>query len=315
MSRYSRTFLMCAWMIHCPSGRWRDLGSWTFGALSGISIIGVSGQHQIIQNPSAGIFSPALALWPPLRSEGWEERGTLTPLLSPLRSGSSPSPLQSPLQSRSSQSPLQSPLRSRSSQSPLQSPLQSRSSQSPLLSPLHTRSSPSPLQSPLRSRSSPSPLQSPLRSRSSPSPLQSPLRSRSSQSPLQSPLRSRSSKSPLLNPLHYGSSKSPLLSPLQSGSPQSISLLCRPHPGTPIYLLWDRALSCFLSPPEVAITYPPGLLYPSPHTCAPIHTHTAVAHPDGLFKHHTPATLSVCILHCSCFCSWTVSAFLFIKPI
>ncbi len=387
---------MCAWMIHCPSGRWRDLGSWTSGALSGISIIGVNGQHQIIQNPSAGIFPPALALWPPLRSEGWEGRGILTLLCllpSPLRSGSSKSPLLSQLCSGSSKSPLLSQLRSGSSKSPLLSQLRSGSSKSPLLSQLRSGSSKSPLLSQLRSGSSKSPLLSQLRSGSSKSPLLSPLRSGSWKSPPLSPLRSGSSKSPLLSPLRSGSSKSPLhsrssqsppLNPLRSGSSQSPlqrprpglllcrprpglllcrprpglllcrprpgHLLCRPrpglllccnHPGTPIYLhlqalcrytglarhpfqlppelldscfgetsgsrslkggvlSWVQAWRSSLSPPEVAISLSPGLILPYIHTPVHVLTHTAVAHLDGLFKHHTPATLPACI---DCFSS------------
>ncbi len=36
----------------------------------------------------------------------------------------------------------------------------------------------------------------------------------------------------------------------------------------------DRALSCFLSPPKVAITILPDSFTLTPHTCAPTHTHT-----------------------------------------
>ncbi len=272
---------MCAWMIHCPSGRWRDLGFWTSGALWGISIIRVSGQHQIIRNPSAGIFPPALALWPPLRSDGWEGRGPLNPLcllqsLSPLRSGSSQSPLLSPLRSGSSQSPLLSPLRSGSSQSPLLSPLRSGSSQSPLLSPLRSGSSQSPLLSPLRSGSSQSPLLSPLRSGSSQSPLLSPLHSGSSQSPLLSPLRSGSSQSPLLSPLQSGSPPSQL----QSGIPQSNSLLCRPGPGL---LLCQPRPGLLLCRPR------PGLLLCGNHPGTPIYLRLqALCRYMGLARHPSP---------------------------
>ncbi len=252
---------MCAWMIHCPSGRWRDLGSWTSGALSGISIIGVNGQHQIIQNPSAGIFPPALALWPPLRSEGWEGRGILTLLCllpSPLRSGSSKSPLLSQLRSGSSKSPLLSQLRSGSSKSPLLSQLRSGSSRSPLLSPL-------------RSGSSRSPLLSPLRSGSSKSPPLSPLRSGSSQSPHLSQLRSGSSQSPPLNPLRSGSSQSPLQRPRPG------LLLCRPRPGL---------LLCRPRPGHLLCRPRPGLLLCCNHSGTPIYLHLqALCRYTGLARH------------------------------
>ncbi len=65
-------------------------------------------------------------------------------------------------------------------------------------------------------------------------------------------------------------------------------------------LSWVQAWRSSLSPPEVAISLSPGLILPEIHTPVHVLTHTAVAHLDGLFKHHTPATLPACI---DCFSS------------
>ncbi len=46
------------------------------------------------------------------------------------------------------------------------------------------------------------------------------------------------------------------------------------------------------SPPEGAISLPPGLIYLTPHTCAPTHHFPAGLNHRGLFRHLTPVPLS-----------------------
>ncbi len=68
--------------------------------------------------------------------------------------------------------------------------------------------------------------------------------------------------------------------------------------------------SCFLSPPEVAITYPPGLLYSnSTHLCTYSHTQLLPILMDYLNTTLPILCLSVCIIDCFCFSFWTVSTF------
>ncbi len=51
------------------------------------------------------------------------------------------------------------------------------------------------------------------------------------------------------------------------------------------------------SPPEGAISLPPGLIYLTPHTCAPTHHFPAGLNHRGLFRHLTPDPLSGKITH------------------
>ncbi len=58
------------------------------------------------------------------------------------------------------------------------------------------------------------------------------------------------------------------------------------------------------SPPEGAISLPPGLIYLTPHTCAPTHHFPAGLNHRGLFRHLTPVPLSGKITHTHmCVCS------------
>ncbi len=51
------------------------------------------------------------------------------------------------------------------------------------------------------------------------------------------------------------------------------------------------------SPPEGTISLPPGLIYLTPHTCAPTHHFPAGLNHRGLFRHLTPVPLSGKITH------------------
>ncbi len=58
------------------------------------------------------------------------------------------------------------------------------------------------------------------------------------------------------------------------------------------------------SPPEGTISLPPGLIYLTPHTCAPTHHFPAGLNHRGLFRHLTPVPLSGKITHTHmCVCS------------
>ncbi len=84
MRLHLRASLMYVWMILCPSGRWRDSGSWISGVSLNISRFEFSGWYQTNQSPSAGIFPPPLPFLLPL-SDGGQE-GDL-PFLLPLSDG------------------------------------------------------------------------------------------------------------------------------------------------------------------------------------------------------------------------------------
>ncbi len=197
-------------------------------------------------------------------------------------------------------------VRSGSSKSPLLSPLRSGSSRSPFLSPLRSGSS----RSPFRELEESAPEPAPFRELEESVPEPAPFRELEVRLPalpalpwppalLQPPWNSYLPPSPGPLPLHGPGP--PSLPPFQlppelldscfEETSGSRSLKGGPvmRPGPVLLLLTTRGRKSPILLDSFTLT---------PHTCAPTHTHTAVAHPDGLFKHHTPATLSVCIIDC-----------------